>query len=85
MMKRTASFVLVCVVGLVFASSVYSAEEKKKRELPQSGTIAGSTTGGYGSTEVSGVWGGDSGLSDGEGSPVSGSISRIRDPGNMFR
>ena len=80
------SFCLVSLGVMSFAPVMEAAAADKAgavkpsaspTPLPQKGTLAGTTSGGYGRTAVPGVWGSDDGNMDGEKSPVSASVSRV--------
>lgn len=69
---------LTFVLVVCLATPAWSEGTKKERELPQSGVLSGSTSGGFGSHAVAEPWGGVT--TEGEsGAPIQGSASRIDD------
>ena len=67
-------------VAFFVISSVASAADGKVAPSasppPQKGTLAGTASGGYGGIAMDGVWGSKDGSMDGEGTPVSASVSK---------
>jgi hypothetical protein len=75
MVQKSATLLTCTVFSFLIVLQPAVAEEKRQRELPKSGTLAGSLVSGYDSKAVDMPWGEEVG--DKEAPPISGSVSRV--------